>query len=139
MGDLERKELRAVSNYTLYDDPVRLLRVLRFKVRLGFNIDERTKMQYDNAREAQLETRIPQPALLEELRHTANEAQVADVVKLMEEEKLLRLYSKALEGGKMNMPVCRNCRRPDRWCLSAWTCTWMASGCSCIFWVKSCR
>ena len=59
VGDLERKELRAVSNYTLYDDPIRLLRVLRFKVRLGFNIDERTKMQYDNAREAQLETRIP--------------------------------------------------------------------------------
>ncbi len=73
VGDLERKELRAVSNYTLYDDPVRLLRLLRFKVRLGFTIEERTKMQYDNAREAQLETRIPQPALLDELRHTANE------------------------------------------------------------------
>src|SRR5579872_2066938 len=73
VGDLERKELRAVSNYTLYDDPVRLFRVLRFKVRLGYAIEERTKMQYDNAREAQLETRIPQPALLDELRHTANE------------------------------------------------------------------
>jgi tRNA nucleotidyltransferase (CCA-adding enzyme) len=58
VGDLERKELRAVSNYTLYDDPIRLLRLLRFKVRLGFTIEERTKMQYDNAREAQLETRI---------------------------------------------------------------------------------
>jgi tRNA nucleotidyltransferase (CCA-adding enzyme) len=104
VGDLERKELRAVSNYTLYDDPARLLRVLRLKVRLGFNIDERTKMQYDNAREAQLETRISQPALLEELRHTAHEANVADVVKLIEEEKLLPLYSKALVGGKMNMP-----------------------------------
>src|ERR1700685_1367580 len=104
VGDLERKELRAVSNYTLYDDPARLLRVLRFKVRLGFNIDERTKMQYDNAREAQLETRIPQPALLDELRHTANETNCAALVRLLEEEKLLHLYSKALEGGKTNMP-----------------------------------
>src|ERR1700722_12023153 len=103
VGDLERKELRAVSNYTLYDDPARLLRVLRFKVRLGFNIDERTKMQYDNAREAQLETRIPQTALLDELRHTANEPNCADIVKLLEEEKLLHLYSPALEGGKINM------------------------------------
>ena len=51
VGDLERRELRAVSNYTLYDDPIRLLRMLRFKVRLGFTIEERTKMQYDNARE----------------------------------------------------------------------------------------
>jgi len=32
--------------------------MLRFKVRLSFTIEERTKMQYDNAREAQLETRI---------------------------------------------------------------------------------
>jgi tRNA nucleotidyltransferase (CCA-adding enzyme) len=102
VGDLERKELRAVSNYTLYDDPIRLLRVLRFKVRLGFNIEERTKMQYDNAREAQLETRIPQQDLLEELRHTANEPNCADVVRALQEEKLLNLYSPAL-GAKLNL------------------------------------
>src|SRR5467141_2616630 len=71
VGDLERKELRAVSNYTLYDDPIRLLRLLRFKVKLGYNVEERTKMQYENAREAQLETRIRAGELLEELRHIA--------------------------------------------------------------------
>ena len=103
VGDLEHKELRAVSNYTLYDDPVRLLRLLRFKVRLGFNIDDRTKMQYDNAREAQLETRISPQALLDELRHIANEPNCADVMKTLEEEKLLHLYSAALAGGKLNL------------------------------------
>src|SRR5271165_448271 len=87
-GDLEHKELRAVSNYTLYDDPIRLLRLMRLKVRLGFNIDERTKMQYDNAREAQLEAKIPQKDLLEELRHIANEPSSGDVVQLLEQEKL---------------------------------------------------
>jgi tRNA nucleotidyltransferase/poly(A) polymerase len=104
VGDLERKELRAVSNYTLYDDPIRLLRMLRFKVRLGFNIEERTKMQYDNAREAQLETRIAPPELLEELRHIANEPNCADIIKLLEEEKLLHLYSPDLTGAKLNHP-----------------------------------
>src|SRR5262249_7505464 len=44
VGDLEHKELRAVSNYTLYDDPLRLLRLQRFRVKLGFAIGERTKM-----------------------------------------------------------------------------------------------
>ena len=83
--------MRAVSNYTLYDDPIRLLRLLRFKVRLGFTIEERTKMQYDNAREAQLETRIAPEDLLEELRHIANEPNCADIIKLLEEEKLLQL------------------------------------------------
>jgi tRNA nucleotidyltransferase/poly(A) polymerase len=104
VGDLERKELRAVSNYTLYDDPIRLLRLLRLKVRLGFNIDERTKMQYDNAREAQLETKIPREDLLEELRHIANEPNAADLVQLLEQEKLLPLYSPALDGAKLNAP-----------------------------------
>ncbi|MBV9768932.1 MAG: hypothetical protein JOZ32_05120 [Bryobacterales bacterium] len=102
VGDLERKELRAVSNYTLYDDPIRLLRLLRFKVRLGFTIEERTKMQYDNAREAQLETRITPQDLLEELRHIANEPNCADVVRLLEEEKLLTLFSPDLLGAKLN-------------------------------------
>lgn len=104
VGDLERKELRAVSNYTLYDDPVRLLRLLRFKVRLGFNIDERTKMQYDNAREAQLETRILPQALLEELRHIAAEPNCADVVRALEDEKLLPLFSPAFTTAKLAMP-----------------------------------
>jgi tRNA nucleotidyltransferase/poly(A) polymerase len=104
VGDLERKELRAVSNYTLYDDPIRLLRVQRFKVRLGFAIEERTKMQYDNAREAQLETRIVVADLLEELRHIANEPNSADIVKVLEEEKLLQLYSPDLAGAKLNHP-----------------------------------
>ena len=104
VGDLERKELRAVSNYTLYDDPIRLLRLLRFKVRLGFNIEERTKMQYDNAREAHLETHIAQPELLDELRHIANEPNSADIIKLLEEEKLLHLYSPDLAGAKLNHP-----------------------------------
>jgi tRNA nucleotidyltransferase (CCA-adding enzyme) len=104
VGDLERKELRAVSNYTLYDDPIRLLRMLRFKVRLSFNIEERTKMQYDNAREAQLETRIQPQELLEELRHIANEPNCADIIKLLEEEKLLYLYSPDLAGAKLNHP-----------------------------------
>jgi tRNA nucleotidyltransferase (CCA-adding enzyme) len=104
VGDLERKELRAVSNYTLYDDPIRLLRLLRFKVRLGFGIEERTKMQYDNAREAQLETRIAPEQLLDELRHIANEPNCADVIRVLEEEKLLHLFSPELAGAKLNHP-----------------------------------
>src|ERR1700727_1984791 len=46
LGDLARKELRTVSNYTLYDDPARILRMIRFKTRFGFAIDERTMNQY---------------------------------------------------------------------------------------------
>lgn len=104
-GDLERKELRATSNYTLYDDPSRILRLLRLKVRLGFEIEERTRMQYDNAREAALETRIPVETLRDELRQIADEPDPGEVLRLLETEKLLGLFSEALSGVKVNLPA----------------------------------
>lgn len=103
VGDLEHKELRAGSNYTLYDDPVRLIRLIRFRVRLGFTISERTKSQYDNAREAGLEQKIPPQSLLEELRQIANEQNVGDVVHALDEEKLMALFHETLTGPKLNM------------------------------------
>ena len=50
-----------------------MLRMIRFKVRLGYAIDERTKLQYENAREAEMLTRITPEALGAELRHIAKE------------------------------------------------------------------
>ena len=102
-GDLEHKELRAGSNYTLYDDPVRLMRLIRFRVRLGFMISERTKSQYDNAREAGLEKKISATSLLEELRYIANEQNVADIVHALDEEKLMQLFHPVFTGPKLNM------------------------------------
>jgi tRNA nucleotidyltransferase (CCA-adding enzyme) len=103
VGDIERKELRAIHNYSFYDDPSRMLRLIRFKVRLGYNIDERTRMQYDNAREAEMLARISDEALGAELRHMANEPASADLMKALEEEKLIELYSPALAGPKLNL------------------------------------
>lgn len=102
-GDLQRRELRTVSNYTLYDDPIRLFRLLRLKVRLGFTIEERTQMQYQNAREAELEKKIPPAALLDELRSIASEPDPGEVLQVLEQEKLVQLFSPALEAGKLNL------------------------------------
>jgi len=103
LGDLERRELRAVTNYSLYDDPVRLWRLIRFKIRLGFEIEERTLNQYRNAREAGMERYIPPRALFLQLRATANEVNPADVLKALDDEKLLGAVSPALTGQKLNM------------------------------------
>lgn len=103
LGDLSHKELRTVSNYTLYDDPSRILRMLRLRVRLGFTIDERTMSQYRNVREAKLETRIPPAALEQELRQIALDPLAGDILKALEEENLLYLISPALAGPKLNL------------------------------------
>jgi tRNA nucleotidyltransferase/poly(A) polymerase len=103
VGDIAQKELRTVTNFTLYDDPIRLLRLQRFKVKLGFTIAERTLAQYANAREAGLEQRITPQALLEELRHVSNAQNIADLVKVLDDEKLLPLFSPVLSGAHLNM------------------------------------
>ena len=103
VGDIERKELRTIHNYSFYDDPVRMLRLMRFKVRLGYAIDERTRMQYENALGAEMLTRITAQALGGELRHMAAEPLAADLMRTLEEEKLTTLFSPALVGAKLNL------------------------------------
>jgi tRNA nucleotidyltransferase (CCA-adding enzyme) len=103
VGDIERKELRTIHNYSFYDDPARMIRLIRFKVRLGYAIDERTRMQYENAREAEMLTRITPEALGAELRHMASEPLSADLMRTLDEEKLTALYSPALTGAKLNL------------------------------------
>lgn len=103
LGDLGHKELRATSNYALYDDPSRILRLIRFRTRLGFTVDERTMNQYRNVREAKLETKIPQPALEHELGQIALDPLAGDILKALEDENLLYLISPALAGPKLNL------------------------------------
>ncbi len=105
IGDVERKELRAIHNYSFYDDPARMLRMIRLKVRLGYGIDERTRLQYENAREAEMLNRISAEALGAELRQMAAEVNVADMMQALADEKLLDLYSPVLTGSKLNMPA----------------------------------
>ena len=105
VGDIERKELRAVHNYSFYDDPSRMLRLIRFKVRLGYVIDERTRLQYENAREAEMLTRISAEALGRELRNLAAEPDSHDQLAAIEQEKLIELYLPELTGAKLNLPV----------------------------------
>lgn len=114
LADIERRELRAISTYGFYDDPSRLLRLVRFRVRLAFTVEERTRMQVANAREGEVEKLIPPRALAEELHHISAEDSPAETLKALDEAGLLTLFSPALTGGKLNMAGLarfeKNCR-----------------------------
>ena len=114
LADIERKELRAISTYGFYDDPSRLLRLVRFRVRLNFTVEERTAMQVSNAREAGEEKLIPARTLGEELKRIGAEDSPSEVLKGLEEAGLLALFSPELAGGKLNLPGIvkfeKNCR-----------------------------
>jgi tRNA nucleotidyltransferase (CCA-adding enzyme) len=100
MGDIEHHLMRTLHNYSFYDEPVRLLRLIRFKVRLGFDVDERTRSSVENAIEAGMLEKITPEALGAELRAVARESSPHDIVKALEEEKFLSLYAPALGTGK---------------------------------------
>src|SRR5581483_10615018 len=103
LGDLSHKEIRATSNYALYDDPVRILRLIRLRTRLGFTVDERTMSQYRNVREAKLETKISAASLEHELRQIALDPLAGDILNALSEENLLYLVSSSLAGAKLNL------------------------------------
>jgi tRNA nucleotidyltransferase (CCA-adding enzyme) len=102
LADIERRELRLTTPYGFYDNPSRLLRLERFRVRLGFAVEERTQVQVTNAREAEVEKLIPPAALGGELRRIGLEDSPAEILKRLEEDGLLTVFSPALAGVKVN-------------------------------------
>jgi len=104
LADLTARELRATHSYAFYEDPARLLRLVRFRVRFGFAVEERTQRQYENAREAELEKLINGRTLFEELRNIADEPNAGEIMKELEQSRLLSIFSAALSGPKLNVP-----------------------------------
>lgn len=51
IADLENRTLRLVSPYGFIEDPSRLLRAVRLQARTGWEMDDRTKARYHNAKE----------------------------------------------------------------------------------------
>jgi tRNA nucleotidyltransferase/poly(A) polymerase len=102
LADIERRELRSVSTYGFYDDPSRLLRLVRFRVRMGFVVEERTAMQVANARESNVQEQIPRRVLGQELKRISAEDSPAEILKALEDDGLLVLFSPVLSGAKSN-------------------------------------
>ncbi len=104
LADLSAHELRATHSYAFYEDPSRLLRLVRFRVRFGFAVEERTQRQYDNARAAELEKLIAGRMLYEELRNIAEEPNAGEIMRELEQAHLLAIFSPALTGPKLSVP-----------------------------------
>jgi len=119
LADLGHHELRSTHPYVFYDDPARLLRLVRLRARLAFTVEERTRAQYDNARAAHLENLIPPHTLFEELKRTAEEPSPSEVVRALEADGLLALCSPALSGSKLNLAALARLEKAERLVESA--------------------
>jgi tRNA nucleotidyltransferase (CCA-adding enzyme) len=50
VADIENRELRLVSNYGFIEDPVRMVRAVRYLARLGWALEEKTQARYANSK-----------------------------------------------------------------------------------------
>jgi len=119
LADLGRREMRSTHPYVFYDDPGRLLRLVRLRVRLSFTVEERTRVQYDNARAAHVHSLIPPRTLFEELKRIAAEPSPAEVLQALHQDGLLALFSPALAGSKLNLQVLTRLEKAARLVESA--------------------
>src|SRR5438445_3530642 len=93
LSDVERAEVRALTIHSFTNQPVRLLRVLRFAARMGFKMEQRTQEWFDLAIERDLHHTIAPEDAGEEIPHPGREARPAPVLKAWEEHDLLEAVS----------------------------------------------
>src|SRR5271165_6309332 len=73
LSDIEHGEVRALTIHSFTNQPVRLLRVLRFAARMGFKLESRTQEWFNLAIERELQHTITPEDAGEELRALAKE------------------------------------------------------------------
>jgi tRNA nucleotidyltransferase (CCA-adding enzyme) len=96
LSDIERAEVRALTIHSFTNQPVRLLRVLRFAARMGFKIEQRTQEWFDLAIERKLQETITPEDAGGELRAVAREERPSVVLKAWEEHDLLEAVNPVL-------------------------------------------
>ena len=102
LADVEKREIRSLSTYCFLDDPVRLIRAIRFRIRLGFSMDDRTASQYANALESNALESASGESLAAEIRHWAREPHPVDLLKALDKENLLSAISPKLRGSSID-------------------------------------
>jgi len=89
LSDIERGEVRALTIHSFTNQPVRLLRVLRYAARMGFKVESRTQEWFDLAIERDLHHTIEPEDAGTELRALSREERPAVVLKAWEQHGLL--------------------------------------------------
>ncbi len=103
IADLQNRELRASYTGVFFDDPSRMLRLIRLKHRLGYSIEERTARQFENARLEELHNLVPAETRLDELKQIAQEPFAGEILKDYQTAGLMHLFSPALAADKLDL------------------------------------
>jgi tRNA nucleotidyltransferase (CCA-adding enzyme) len=89
LADLERQEVRALSNHAFTNQPIRLMRILRYCARMGAKMESRTQEWFELAMERKIFDNIDSTEVGHEVRSLAREENPAATLKLWEQHELL--------------------------------------------------
>ncbi len=89
LADLEKREVRALSIHSFTNQPVRLLRALRYSARMGFKMEGRTAEWFALAIERGLHEQIPADDVGREVRQVSREEKPVAILKSWEAHGLL--------------------------------------------------
>jgi tRNA nucleotidyltransferase/poly(A) polymerase len=102
VADMEKKELRALQPYSFVQEPIRILRAVRFRTRLKYTLEAKTAAQFQDAKERKLLEKIPPEDLQQEFRRIGRDQDPSEILKAFEKEKLLAAVSPRLQGPRLD-------------------------------------
>jgi tRNA nucleotidyltransferase/poly(A) polymerase len=85
-ADIESRTLRLVSIYGFLEDPSLLIRAIRYQARLGWEMDSKTLLRYENAKGEGVIEHLPAQARSQELEQIGHEEEALKVLRAMEAE-----------------------------------------------------
>lgn len=90
-ADIEARLLRLVSNYGFIEDPSLMIRAIRYRARLGWEMDVRTQARYDNAKVEGTIEFLSDHARSQELEQIGHEEDGLKVLRALEAEGWMKV------------------------------------------------
>ncbi len=100
LADLEKQEVRALTNHAFTNQPIRLMRILRYCARMNFKMESRTQEWFDLAMERELHTHLGGADAGNEVRSLAREDNPVATLKQWESHQMLAAIHPQLQKRK---------------------------------------
>jgi tRNA nucleotidyltransferase (CCA-adding enzyme) len=100
LADLEKQEVRVLSIHAFTNQPIRLMRTLRYAARMNFKLEPRTQEWFDLAMERELLERIEGGEVGHEMRALARDDNPVATLKQWESHEMLALIHASLQKRK---------------------------------------
>jgi tRNA nucleotidyltransferase/poly(A) polymerase len=99
-ADIEARTLRLVSNYGFLDEPSLMIRAIRYRARLGWDMDPRTQTRYEDAKNEGVIEHLSSHARSEELEQIGHEEDGLKVLSALEAEGWMKVLFPAWTSAK---------------------------------------